>query len=223
MVAVPTMDAGRVCTVRTTDLWGFVVDEAAGNDVGRVLVASPGWTGGVPTGVDRVAGAESPFVQTEIGVRTLEPCELCDVKNIQHDLVLAPLSELGGVAAPVAAPPVEWWPVHRGVSSSNGFWSVANFALSLTTPNEQDRSMYERIAEIGVGAGRRWEASRFDDRVLEAIGEGIDDAITELMRASATVADDREFHRSRADTDRDYFGRAIGALQRGSAVLADSG
>ena len=222
VVAAPTMEAGRACTLQTTDLWGFVVDEATdGHGADRVLVAAPGWMGGVGSGIDRVARGESSFVRTEIW--TFEPRELSDLHHLQRGAELTPLSGLRGVAAPVAGPPVEWWPVDWDVTSDNRFWWAGNFALRLTTPNEQDRSMYERIGKIGIGDGRQWEASQFDDPVLEAIGEGMDDAITELMRASATVADARLLTRSRADTDRDYFGRALGALQRRSVAHAEFG
>ena len=224
VVAAPPMEAGQVGILRITDLWGFLVDEATdGRGADRVLVASPEWMGEVGTGVDRVARGESSFVQTETWIGTFEPGDLSDAHHRRQDAELAPLSELRGVAAPVGGPPVEWWPVDQYVRTDNRFWSAANFALSLTRRNEQDRSIYERIGEIGIGDGRRWEASHFDDRVLEAIGEGMDDAITELMRASATVAGARPLHRSRVDTDRDYFGRALGTLQRRSVVHAESG
>jgi len=222
--SMSSMEAGWAYVVRTTDLWGFVVDEAPdGDDHGRVLLASPAWVGEVPADVDRVVRGESDFVRSEIWIRMPEAGDLVQVRSIQDEFQLAPQSALAGVAPPDAAPPIEWWPVQGDAMTSYELWSVANFALTLLTPHEQDRAMLERVAEIGVAAGRRWDPALFDDQVREAIGEGIDDAITELMRASATVDDSGELHRSRADTDRDYFGRALGALRHGPRRMSSAG
>ena len=228
VLSIPTMEPDRVHTVRTSDLWGFVAGEETDDHDGlRVLVSSPTWVGEVPRGVDQVVRGESSFVETAIEVRMREPGDLAQIRSIQQEFVLAPLSSLEGLAPPPAAPPVEWWPVHADVRSTDEFWSVANFALGLTAPHPQDRAMLERIAAIGVGPGQPWNANQDDPYASEAIDEGVDDAITDLMRATtggSTVSDDCL---SRAETDRDYFGRALAALRHGQRPVsthhADSG
>jgi hypothetical protein len=217
--SMPAMAADDAHVVRMTDLWGFVVDEPSDDDVpDRVLLVSPSWMGEIPTVIHRVARGESDFVRAEIWFRTHDVGGPAPVGNIQREPQLVPLSAHLGVAAPAAAPPLDWWPVHGDVHSTHEFWSVAAYALTLTTPHRQDQAILERIAEIGLVAGRRWDPARFDEPVLAAIEEGIDDAITQLMRASSAFDSD-ELHRSRADTDRDYLGRALGALRPGPSWL----
>ena len=92
--------------------------------------------------------------------------------------------------------------------------SCANFALTLITPNPQDEPVLERITEIGVGAGRRWDASMFSDEVGEAIRAGVDDALSDLMEAAVTGVDREPSPVRRGEMDRDYFGRAVRALHR---------
>lgn len=90
----------------------------------------------------------------------------------------------------------------------------ANFALTLITPNPQDQPVLDRIAGIGVGAGRRWDASMFSDEVAEAIRAGVDDALSDLMEAAVAGVDREPSPVRRAEMDRDYFGRAVRALHQ---------
>ena len=64
------------------------------------------------------------------------------------------------------------------------FWRLASFALSLTVPVPDERGILERLAEIGVVPGGRWAQSALHRDVVRAIEEGMDEAITELMRAA---------------------------------------
>jgi hypothetical protein len=100
------------------------------------------------------------------------------------------------------------------VETTDEFWACANFALGLTTPNPQDESVLERIAEIGVNAGGHWDASMFRDEVAEAIRAGMDDALSDLMEAASQWVDHDPRHRCRAAMDSDCFGRAVRSLQR---------
>ena len=211
--SIPPTQSGRAYEVRTSDLWGFTVDEPlTGDDHGRVLLASPAWIGQIPDGVSRAVRGESDFLRSEIRIRMPEAGDLPQVRSIQQQYVLTPLSAVVEVAPAPTVAPIGWWPVRGDAAIADEFWAAANFALTLTTPHEQDRAILDRIAEIGVVAGQRWDPTRFDDQVVDAMDEGIDDAITKLMRATTTLDDIDELHRSRATTDRDYFGRALGAL-----------
>lgn len=224
VVSIPAMRRDQAHAVRTLDLWGFVADDVPDDNHGvSVLIASPNWVGDVPRGVDRVARGESFFVETELVVRTREPESGPQVGNVLKEVAVTPLSALMAGAPPPAAPRVGWWPIHGEVRTDDEFWSAANFALSLTTPHESDRAILERIGRIGIGPARRWDGTQFDDHVREAISEGMDDAITELMRASAGAGSVAGTQRSRTETDRDYFARALAALRRDSVVHADSG
>ena len=93
------------------------------------------------------------------------------------------------------------------------FWSCANFALTLITPNLQDESFLDRIAEVGVDAGRRWDASMFSDEVAVAIRAGMDGALSDLMEGAGDPVHSESHHVRRTEIDRDYFGRAVRALR----------
>ena len=213
----PTIDADWFHCSRTSDLWGFVIDQIApGDDVrGSVLLTSPTWVGEVPGGVDRVVRGDSAFLRTESCIQIHDPGDLARVRSIQQEYVLEPLSTHAGPPPPPAGP-LHWRVYHSEDEIGEEFWSLANFALSLTVGHPQDREIFDRIAGIGVVAGQPWDASSFSPDVAEAIGDGMDADLSELMRAAAGVADSDLLHRSRVDTDRDYFNRALGSLRCGS-------
>lgn len=220
----PNIDADWAHCSHTSDLWGFVIDQIApGDDArGSVLLTSPTWVGEVPGDADRVVRGDSAFVRTESCIQIHDPGDPALVRSIQQQYALEPLSAHEGHSPPTPTRPLRWLAYRSEDEIGEEFWSLANFALSLTAPHLQDREIFDRIAGIGVVAGQPWNASSFSPDVVEAIGDGMDDALSKLMRAAAGVVDPGRLHRSRVDTDRDYFSRALGSLGSGSLAVLRS-
>ncbi len=200
-------------TVRWFDLWGFLLDEEsmAGPTAGpnSVLASAPVRVHHIPPEIDRIVSGESSFIEIVTESRWSDPYALPGELPGEPDLTLEPVSTQLNQPPPEPAPDVCWWKCHDRTETTDEFWSCANSALSLVTANQDDRQIRDRIAEIGVVAGRPWDASAFPAAVGDAIGEGMDDAISDLMEAAADT-DPRHLARwHREDMDRDYFGRAL--------------
>jgi hypothetical protein len=131
-------------------------------------------------------------------------------RRIQHEYKLEPLSSFLGTSAPASVPDTKWLPWKEGLEGTDEFWTYANIVLSLTTPNRQDEPVLDKIAQIGVVAGQSWDASSFDTATADAISAGAKDAVDALKNASQGSVDPSLFFRSRKDTDKDYFNRALG-------------
>jgi hypothetical protein len=201
---------------RFVDLWGFLADDCA---VGHrahdpVLVATPRTVRDVPADIAGVVRGESRCVALLTETRWRDPFKLPGVEPVRPEIVLEPVSRHFGRAAPPPASAVTWWPWHDGVEVTDEFWLYANFALSLTTPNPEDRPVLDRIAEIGVVPGAPWDASWYSDEILAAVRAGMDDALSDLLEAAAEPAAGYSGYFRREDLDRDYFRRAIGALSQ---------
>ena len=224
LLSIP--EVGTEQTTVVTDLWGLVVDvsSAAEPAGGPVAIADDAWIGAVPADVRHVVRAESSFVRSETWVRIAEPADLERVREIQRTYGIEPLSAWSVGPPPSPAPAIAWWPVDTDTTTSMAFWSAATFALSFTTRNDEDRGILDRLAEIGVVPGGRWNEGDLAPDVIHAIGEGMDEALTELMRAAGATLDRPPTRRTRPATDRDYFGRALAAIRStpmvGSTVRA---
>jgi hypothetical protein len=206
-----------VCTGRWVDLWGFLLESDRAPErqlVGSVLASAPLRVRDVPPKIDGIVRGESGFAALLTETRWRDPYTLPGLEPVHPEIVLEPVSLHLGRRAPQRAPAINWSVCGNDVETTDEFWSCANFALTLTTPNPQDGRVLERITEIGISAGRRWDASMFPDEVANAIRAGVDDALSDLMEAASQWADPEPSHLCRAAMDSDYFGRAVRALHR---------
>ena len=210
VLTIPKIEKNRFYTSQWDDLWGFVLDNAGsvddGNDGISVLLASPTWKGELPKGVKRVIQGDTEFLGSLTRTQLLDPKDLPNVKKIQKEYELQPLSAYLGKPAPKAAPAIQWKPWKKGAEKSDEFWAYVNFLLPFTTPNSQDKPVLDRMAKIGLGAG----AVKPGAEIQAAMQQGMQDALAELKKASEGSVDPALFFRSRKDTNKDYFNRALG-------------
>jgi len=210
VLTIPKIEKNRFYTSQWDDLWGFVLDNAGsvddGNDGVTVMLASPTWKGKLPKGVKRVIQGDTEFLGTLTRTQLLDPRDLANVKKIQKEYKLQPLSAYLGKPAPKAAPAIEWKPWKKGAEKTDEFWAYVNFLLPFTTPNPQDQPVLDKMAKIGLGAG----TAKPSAEIQAAMKQGMQDALAELIKASEGSVDPALFFRSRKDTDKDYFDRALG-------------
>ena len=214
VVTLPKIEEKRFYTSQWDDLWGFVLDNPGsvedGNNGVSVLLASPTWKGELPKGVKRVIQGDSEFLGTLTRTQLLEPKDLPNVKKIQKEYKLQPLSAFLGKPAPKPETAIKWKPWKDGVEKTEEYWAYVNFLLSFTTPNVQDKPVLDRMAKIGLSAGKAWDSSALDKEVSSAIAAGMQEALADLKKAGTHITDPSLFFRSRKDLDKDYFNRALG-------------
>jgi len=216
VVTLPKIEESRFYTSQWDDLWGFVLDNPGsvedGNDGVSVLLASPTWKGKLPKGIKRVVQGDTDFLGTLTRTQLFEPKDLPNVKKIQKKYKLQPLSAYLGKPAPKAAPAIQWKPWKDGVETTDEFWAYVNFMLSFTTPNPQDKPVQDRMAKIGLAAGKTWDSASQSKEVRAAIAAGMKDALAELKKGATHITDPSLFFRSRKDLDKDYYNRALGVM-----------
>jgi hypothetical protein len=203
-------------TGRVDDLWGMTLKDCGALPRANkpLLVSAPARIRDVPREIEEVVQGESAFVALQTETRWRDPYRLPGDGPAPPDIVLDPVSSHLDTTAPRSAGAISWWPWHDDIAISDEYWSCANFVLSLTTPSPEDRRIHDRIAEIGVVAGDRWDVSAFADDVLEAIRSGMDEALSDLLEAAGECgAGGPPGPFRRADLDRDYFARALWGLR----------
>jgi hypothetical protein len=216
VLTMPRIEKKRFYTSQWDDLWGFVLDNPGsvedGNDGLSVLLASPAWSAEVPRGLSRVIRGDSSFLGTLTRTQAFEPDDLSSAQKIQQEYKLEPLSTYLGSPAPPDAPSIQWKPWKEGAETTDEFWSYVNFLLSLTTANPQDKPVQDRMAKIGLGAGKSWDSASLDSEVRAAVAAGMKEALSEMSDAASHITDPALFFRSRKDLNKDYFNRAVGVL-----------
>jgi hypothetical protein len=216
VLTMPKIEKNRFYTSQWDDLWGFVIGNAGsvddGNDGVSVLLASPTWKGELPKGVKRVIQGDSEFLGSLTRTQLIEPKDLPNVQKIQHEYKLQPLSAYLGKPAPKPAPAIQWKPWKDGVETTDEFWAYVNFLLSFTTPNAQDKPVQDRMAKIGLSAGKSWDSSSLDKDVSAAIAAGMKEALAEMKKGATHITDPSLFFRSRKDLNKDYYNRALGVF-----------
>lgn len=195
------------------DLWGHPIADIGPSRSGPVLVAAPQRVRDVPSQIRGIVRGESSVVEIATVTTWSDPYRVPANPPDRPDVVLAPMmSRLdrsrprhGGVVTP-------WMPWFEGLETTDEFWPCANFALSLTAPNQDDRHILEEIANIGIVPGEPWSPTVFPRIVADAIRDGMNDALTDLMVAAAEWGSDADHSCPRTEMDRDYFARALAAL-----------
>ncbi|HBG93776.1 MAG TPA: DUF1254 domain-containing protein [Chromatiaceae bacterium] len=216
VLTMPKIEKDRFYTSQWDDMWGFVIENSGsvfdGNDGINVMFASPTWKGAKPDGVERIVRGDSDFLGSLTRTQLKFPEDLPNVKRIQGEYKLQPLSAFLGKPAPTGAPEIQWMAWKEGVEETEEFWSYANFLLQFTTPNPEDAPVQARAAKIGIAAGQKWDPASLDPELRKAIAAGMQDAMDELQAATTTFKDASLFFRTRKDLDKDYFNRALGIL-----------
>ncbi len=216
VLSVPAVPKDRYYVMQLIDLFtfnfGYVGVRATGFDAGSYLIAGPGWKGEKPKGITAVIPAETEIVGV-LGRTSLNgPEDVENVKAIQAQYKLQPLSTFLGRSAPAAAPAIAFPPYDVGKATGHDFIGYLNFLLQFAQPTVPDETeLMVRFAKIGIAPGKPWDASKVDPALLSAIDAGIGDAKTEMKKVAETTLSSNGLFGSRAFMHGDYMTRAMGA------------
>ena len=182
VISVPEIEKQRYYSIQFIDAYTFnfayVGSRATGNDAGNFLIAGPNWKGEKPAGIKQVIRSETDFDMVLFRTQLFNPADLDNVKKIQAQYKVQPLSAFLGTSAPAAASAVDWMkPLSQAdEKTSLEFFNVLNFILRYcpTVPSEVE--LMQRFAKIGVGAGMSFDPAKLTPEIKTAIEQGRADA-----------------------------------------------
>ena len=188
VVSVPDT-GGRYYLLPMLDMWTNVFASpgwrTTGTQAGHYLIASPGWSGAVPSGVTRI-DAPTPYVWVIGRTKTDGPPDYDAVRKIQANYKVTPLSGWGQPPKPVqqiidrsadiTTPP------KRQVDTMTGekYFAYAAELLKLHPPHVTDQPIVAQMKRIGIEPGKSFDFARLDPTVKKAI-EGAPEAAQRLM------------------------------------------
>ena len=184
---VPPIAKERYWSLQLIDLYTHNFDipgsRSTGNDGGSFLVAGPNWKGEMPKGITKVIRCETEIASAQFRTQLYNPADLDNVKKIQEQYIVKPLSAFLNQPAPKAAPSINFpqplTPVTQRTSLE--FFTLLNFYLQFCPTHPSEEALMDRFAKIGVGAGKTFDASKLSPKIREAIEAGIADAWSEFM------------------------------------------
>lgn len=186
VLTVPPIEANRYFSLQFIDSYTYVYDllgsRTTGNGGGTYLLAGPGWKGEKPAGVDKVIQTDTDFGLVLYRTQLFDPADLYNVKKIQAQYQVQPLSAFEKKPAPTPAPAVDFITplTPEEEKTSLDFFKVLNFTLKYAPVLPSERELRERFATIGIGPDGDFDPAKLSDEQRTAIEGGMADAWAEL-------------------------------------------
>ena len=104
VLGVPEIEKNRYYALQFIDLYtynfAYVGTAATGNGEGKFLLAGPNWKGEKPEGVKEVIRSDTDFAFVLYRTQLFDPADIENVKKIQSEYTLEPLSKFLGKEPP---------------------------------------------------------------------------------------------------------------------------
>jgi len=175
---VPPIEKGRYWSLQLIDLYthnfDYLGSRATGNDGGSFAVAGPNWQGETPAGIEKVIRCETQIASAQFRTQLYDPSDLENVKQIQQQYRVQPLSAFLSQPAPAPAPAIDFPKplTPEAQKTSIQFFDLLNFYLQFCPTHPSEVELMERFAKIGLGAGEDFTATLSPD-MKKAIEDGI--------------------------------------------------
>lgn len=182
VVIVPPIAQERYFSVQLIDLYthnfDYIGSRTTGNGGGHFLIAGPGWQGETPDGITKVIRCETEIAMALFRTQLFNVDDLENVKQIQAQYAVKPLSVFLGQPPPAAAPAIAFPAplTPEAQKTSLEFFSLLNFALQFCPTHPSERELMARFATVGVGAGLHFDAGTLAPETKQAIEQGVADA-----------------------------------------------
>lgn len=201
-----------------THNFAYVGSRATGSDAGNYLLAGPHWQGTVPEGIKSVIRSETDLAFVLYRTQLFGDSDLENVRKIQAQYTVQPLSTFTGTAAPSSSPVQFMEPLSaEAQKTSVEFFGILNFLLQFAPTHPSETALMERFARAGIGAGRRFDGAALSPEQRQAVEAGMADAWNAFAQFKAEQIDTGR--KSSADgfgtrefLDNDYQGRMSSAV-----------
>jgi hypothetical protein len=166
VLSVPAVEKGRYYAVQIEDgntfNFGYIGSRTTGNEAGDFMVVGPEWQGETPPGIKKMFRSSTAFALAGYRTQLFNPEDMPNVVKIQAGYGVRPLSAFLNQPAPPPAPTIDFPKIDKEMVKT-GFFEYLDFALQFAPPGPEEKTIREKLARIGVGAGKT-----FDFRELSA-------------------------------------------------------
>jgi hypothetical protein len=151
-----------------------------GNKSGKYLISNSAWKGKIPEGIDQAITCETDLFFVVVRTQMMDVNDLENVKRIQGEYRLETLSAYLGpksVWTPQTNDFPEW---NEGDQFTSASFKYLDFMLGFREPVSEEIELMKRFARLGIGTGKGFDISRFDENIQQAIEEGVKEGFKEI-------------------------------------------
>jgi hypothetical protein len=160
VVSVPAVEKSLYYSVMLCDgntfNYGYIGSRATGSDAGDYLVVGPNWQGATPPGIKKVFQSSTQFSAVAYRTQLFNAEDMPNVVKVQAGYKSQPLSAYLKQPAPPAAPAVDFPKANAELVKKN-FFEYLDFALQFAPAGPEERAIRDKLARIGVGAGKSFD------------------------------------------------------------------
>lgn len=157
---VPAFDPKRYYSLMLTDMntynFGYVGSRATGTEAGSYMVVSPSWNGATPPGIKKVFRATTDVAAGVFRTQVFDAADIEALKKIQSHYRAEPLSSFLKQSPPPAASTLNFPKFEKDLVRTE-FFEYLDFALQFIPVSKYDKEIREKLASIGVGAGKSFD------------------------------------------------------------------
>jgi hypothetical protein len=209
VISVPAIPRERYYSLQFIDMYthnfAYVGSRATGSDAGDYLLAGPEWQGAVPDGIKSVIRSETNFAFVLYRTQLFGTSDLENVKKIQAQYTVRPLSRFTETAPPPPAVPVDFMKplTPEAQKTSPEFFHILNFLLRFAPTHRSEVALMKRFAQAGIAPGLSFDVAALSPDQRQAIEQGMADAW-------ATFA---KFKKEEVDTGKKSSGDGFGTRE----------
>ena len=179
VLCVPKIEKERYYSVQLVSLYtfnfGYIGSRATGNDAGCYAVAGPHWKGETPKGINKVFHSETDLGFAIYRTQLFNPADLNNVKKIQTQYKVQPLSAFLNTTAPQPAPEIQWPGIDNIKAEENPF-AYLNFLLQFAPAigtAAVEEPLRKQFAKIGIEANKPFDMDKLSAEQKSALVEAM--------------------------------------------------
>ncbi len=209
VISVPAIEKLRYYSVQLCDgntfNYGYIGTRATGSEAGHYMVVGPDWKGETPPGIKKVFNSTTEFSMVIFRTQLFNPADMPNVIKIQKGYKTQPVSAFLKQPAPSAAPPINFPKINKELAKT-GFFDYLAFQLQFAPAGPEEKAIREKLARLGVEAGKPFAFKALSPEQKAAVVEGMKAGETKVTEAVSNAGKDINGWRiTDPDGDRAFF------------------
>jgi hypothetical protein len=209
VISVPAIEKSRYYSVQLCDgntfNYGYIGTRATGPEAGDYMVVGPEWKGETPPGIKKVFPSSTQFSMMIFRTQLFNPEDMPNVIKIQKGYKTQPLSAFLKQPAPTEAPAINFPKIDKELAKT-GFFDYLAFQLQFAPAGPEEKATREKLARLGVEAGKPFDFKALSPEQKAAVVEGMKAGEAKVTQAVSNAGKDVNGWRvTDPDGDRAFF------------------